>query len=203
MQKDDPSAAPIDLMKEIVSLAKQRGFVFQSSEIYGGLGSAWDYGPLGVELKENVRRQWWRAMVTRREDVVGQEGAAEDEVQQPGEGAAAIVAEDRRGRQGCEGHGDQGGDQVDRHEAAPEGKPETQAPAPAAQEAVATPAPVVAAPKLGQALSPEQTKELTSKLDGMLEKAKSALGVIQTKTLNADHKETVNRIRSTQCRMPL
>ena len=49
-------------MQEIVSLSKRRGFVFQSSEIYGGLGSCWDYGPLGVELKRNVKDSWWKAM---------------------------------------------------------------------------------------------------------------------------------------------
>ncbi|AEG44695.1 glycine--tRNA ligase [Isoptericola variabilis] len=54
----------------VVSLAKRRGFVFQSGEIYGGTRSAWDYGPLGVELKENIKQQWWKAM-TRRDDVVG------------------------------------------------------------------------------------------------------------------------------------
>ncbi|WP_159794751.1 glycine--tRNA ligase [Puerhibacterium puerhi] len=54
----------------VVSLAKRRGFVFPSGEIYGGTRSAWDYGPLGVELKENIKRQWWKAM-TRRDDVVG------------------------------------------------------------------------------------------------------------------------------------
>ena len=47
----------------IVSLAKRRGFIFQSSEIYGGFGGFWDYGPLGVELKRNIREAWWRAMV--------------------------------------------------------------------------------------------------------------------------------------------
>jgi glycyl-tRNA synthetase len=60
---------------EVVSLSKRRGFVYPSSEIYGGTRSAWDYGPLGVELKENVRRQWWRAMVQRRDDVVGLDSA--------------------------------------------------------------------------------------------------------------------------------
>ena len=55
----------------VVSLCKRRGFVFPSGEIYGGTRSAWDYGPLGVELKENVKRQWWRSMVTGRDDVVG------------------------------------------------------------------------------------------------------------------------------------
>jgi glycyl-tRNA synthetase len=55
----------------VVSLCKRRGFVFPAGEIYGGTRSAWDYGPLGVELKENLKRQWWRAMVTSRDDVVG------------------------------------------------------------------------------------------------------------------------------------
>jgi glycyl-tRNA synthetase len=59
------------LMDKIVSLAKQRGFIFQSSEIYGGLKSAYDYGPLGVELKRNIMNEWWRAMVHEREDVTG------------------------------------------------------------------------------------------------------------------------------------
>ena len=65
-------ASPLEARNDaVVSLAKRRGFVFPSSEIYGGTRSAWDYGPLGVELKENIRRQWWRAMVQRRDDVVG------------------------------------------------------------------------------------------------------------------------------------
>ncbi|MBO3086859.1 glycine--tRNA ligase [Cellulomonas dongxiuzhuiae] len=64
------AAAPSRL-DAVVSLAKRRGFVFPSGEIYGGTRSAWDYGPLGVELKENIKRQWWRAMVTSRDDVVG------------------------------------------------------------------------------------------------------------------------------------
>jgi glycyl-tRNA synthetase len=55
----------------IVNLAKRRGIAFQSSEIYGGLRSTWDYGPLGVELKDNVKRAWWKSMVQLREDVVG------------------------------------------------------------------------------------------------------------------------------------
>ena len=59
----------------VVNLSKRRGFVFPSSEIYGGSRSAWDYGPLGVELKENVRRQWWKTMVTGREDIVGIDSA--------------------------------------------------------------------------------------------------------------------------------
>lgn len=60
-----------DLMQKIVSLCKRRGFVFQSSEIYGGLKSAYDYGPLGVELKRNLMNEWWRDMVHGRENVVG------------------------------------------------------------------------------------------------------------------------------------
>jgi glycyl-tRNA synthetase len=58
-------------MEKIVSLAKRRGFTFQSSEIYGGLASCWDYGPLGVELKRNVKEAWWKSMVQARRDVVG------------------------------------------------------------------------------------------------------------------------------------
>lgn len=63
-------AAPSRL-DSVVSLAKRRGFVFPSGEIYGGTRSAWDYGPYGVELKENIKRQWWRTMVTSRDDIVG------------------------------------------------------------------------------------------------------------------------------------
>jgi glycyl-tRNA synthetase len=62
------AASKIDTL---VSLSKRRGFVYPCSEIYGGTRSAWDYGPLGVELKENIRRQWWKTMVQGREDVVG------------------------------------------------------------------------------------------------------------------------------------
>jgi glycyl-tRNA synthetase len=58
-------------MDKIVSLAKRRGFVFQSSEIYGGLNSCWDYGPIGVELKRNVKNAWWDYMIHRRDDTVG------------------------------------------------------------------------------------------------------------------------------------
>jgi glycyl-tRNA synthetase len=58
-------------MDKIVSLCKRRGFIFQSSEIYGGLASCWDYGPVGVELKRNVKNAWWRSMVEERGDVVG------------------------------------------------------------------------------------------------------------------------------------
>src|ERR1043166_5384138 len=68
--------SPTDnLMDKLVSLAKRRGFVFQSSEIYGGLGSVWDYGPLGVELKKNIKERWWRSMVHEREDIEGLDAA--------------------------------------------------------------------------------------------------------------------------------
>jgi glycyl-tRNA synthetase len=63
------------VMEKLVSLCKRRGFVFQSSEIYGGLGSVWDYGPLGVELKKNVKDRWWRAMVHARDDIEGLDAA--------------------------------------------------------------------------------------------------------------------------------
>src|ERR687883_214690 len=64
-----------DVMDKLVSLAKRRGFIFQSSEIYGGTGSVWDYGPLGVELKKNVKDRWWNAMVRAREDIEGLDAA--------------------------------------------------------------------------------------------------------------------------------
>ena len=63
------------LMEKIVSLCKRRGFVFQSSEIYGGLNGCWDYGPLGVELKRNLKEFWWRRMTRERDDVVGLDGS--------------------------------------------------------------------------------------------------------------------------------
>ena len=62
-------------MEKIVSLCKRRGFIFQSSEIYGGLNGLWDYGPLGVELKRNLKDYWWRVTVHERDDVVGMDGA--------------------------------------------------------------------------------------------------------------------------------
>src|SRR6201993_215237 len=62
-------------MDKIVSLCKRRGFIFQSSEIYGGLNGAWDYGPIGVELKRNLKNYWWRVMVHDRDDVVGMDGS--------------------------------------------------------------------------------------------------------------------------------
>jgi glycyl-tRNA synthetase len=64
-----------DLMDRIVALAKRRGIAFQSSEIYGGLRSSWDYGPLGVELRRNIREAWWRSMVQLRDEIVGLEAA--------------------------------------------------------------------------------------------------------------------------------
>jgi glycyl-tRNA synthetase len=67
--------APEQLMEKLVALARRRGFLFQSSELYGGLNGAWDYGPLGVELKRNVKDAWWKAMVRDREDIVGIDGA--------------------------------------------------------------------------------------------------------------------------------
>ena len=70
-----PRYLPIADMDKILSLSKRRGFVFQSSEIYGGLGSTWDYGPLGVELKRNVKEAWWRSVILERDDMVGLDAA--------------------------------------------------------------------------------------------------------------------------------
>src|ERR1700731_614023 len=69
------SASDSQRMEKIVSLCKRRGFIFQSSEIYGGLNGLWDYGPLGVELKRNLKDYWWRVMVHERDDVVGMDGS--------------------------------------------------------------------------------------------------------------------------------
>ena len=66
-----PMARRNDRIEAIVSLSKRRGFVFPSSDIYGGLRASWDYGPLGVEMKNNIKGQWWHAMITGREDIVG------------------------------------------------------------------------------------------------------------------------------------
>ena len=63
------------ILEILTSLSKQRGFVFQSSEIYGGLGSTWDYGPLGVELKRNIKNLWWKDMITSRNNVIGMDAA--------------------------------------------------------------------------------------------------------------------------------
>ncbi|KKU95045.1 glycine--tRNA ligase [Candidatus Amesbacteria bacterium RIFCSPLOWO2_02_FULL_48_11] len=65
----------MDLMEKVVSLCKRRGFVFPGSDIYGGLQGFWDYGPLGVEIKNNVKREWWKTIVYEREDVVGLDAA--------------------------------------------------------------------------------------------------------------------------------
>ena len=70
-----PESKEPELMQKLVSLCKRRGFVFQSSEIYGGLKSAYDYGPMGIELKRNLMNEWWTAMVTKREDIVGLESS--------------------------------------------------------------------------------------------------------------------------------
>jgi glycyl-tRNA synthetase len=64
-----------DVLEKLVSLCKRRGFIFQSSEIYGGTGSVWDYGPLGVELKRNIKDRWWNAMVRARDDIEGLDAA--------------------------------------------------------------------------------------------------------------------------------
>src|SRR6476469_9752240 len=79
-QRPFPAAgkgAPVmtDLMEAVTALAKRRGIAFQSSEIYGGLRSSWDYGPLGVELRRNIRNAWWRSMVQLRDEIVGLEAA--------------------------------------------------------------------------------------------------------------------------------
>lgn len=76
---DLPEAVELSLMStqldSVIALAKRRGFVFPTGEIYGGTRSAWDYGPLGVELKENIKRQWWKHMVQSRDNVVGLDSA--------------------------------------------------------------------------------------------------------------------------------
>ena len=66
---------PVKSMEDLVSLAKRRGFVFQGSEIYGGLKGTYDMGPLGVELKKNLRDSWWRAMIYERDDIEGLEAS--------------------------------------------------------------------------------------------------------------------------------
>ena len=84
----------VDRLENIVSLAKRRGFVYPSSEIYGGLRASWDYGPLGVELKNNVKRQWWKSMVMGREDVVGLDEIRIDRDRQPvllGDGSRRLL----------------------------------------------------------------------------------------------------------------
>src|SRR5580765_3759501 len=64
-----------NMMDKIVSLAKRRGFVYPGSEIYGGLANSWDYGPLGVELKNNIKKLWWKMFVQERDDMVGLDAA--------------------------------------------------------------------------------------------------------------------------------
>src|ERR1700747_3702431 len=66
-----PVVAPKSKVDTVANLAKRRGLVYPSGEIYGGTRSAWDYGPLGVELKENIKLQWWRSVVTRTDGVLG------------------------------------------------------------------------------------------------------------------------------------
>ncbi len=70
-----PRSLPYADMDKIMSLSKRRGFVFQSSEIYGGLASTWDYGPLGVELKRHVKEAWWQSVIVGRDDMVGLDAA--------------------------------------------------------------------------------------------------------------------------------
>jgi glycyl-tRNA synthetase len=62
-------------MEKIVSLCKRRGFIYQGSEIYGGLAGTWDYGPMGVELKNNIKQLWWRTFVQNRDDMYGMDAA--------------------------------------------------------------------------------------------------------------------------------
>ena len=64
-----------DLMDKLVALCKRRGFIFPSSEIYGGINSCWDYGPLGAELKRNIKAWWWRSMTWLRDDIEGLDAA--------------------------------------------------------------------------------------------------------------------------------
>ena len=87
-----------ELMEKIVSLCKRRGFIFQSSEIYGGLNGFWDYGPLGAELKRNIKECWWRSMTQLRDDVVGLDASlarAEEAREWKGKLAEAMEARDR------------------------------------------------------------------------------------------------------------
>src|SRR5690606_786350 len=72
---DKKSAGANVTMDEIVSLAKRRGFIFQGSEIYGGLAGTWDYGPLGVQLKRNIINLWWKMFVEDRDDMYGLDAA--------------------------------------------------------------------------------------------------------------------------------
>jgi len=71
MRKNQPLEDKSDLTNKIVSLCKRRGFIFPSSEIYGGLANTWDFGPLGVELKNNIKKYWWDKMIKEKDDIVG------------------------------------------------------------------------------------------------------------------------------------
>ena len=73
--RPDEHATPTDLLEKVTSLCKRRGFIFQSAEIYGGFRSTYDYGPLGVQMLRNVKEQWWKSVVQRRDDVVGLDAA--------------------------------------------------------------------------------------------------------------------------------
>src|SRR3970282_893368 len=64
-----------EIMEKVISLCKRRGFIYPSGEIYGGLSGFWDYGPLGVELKNNIKKEWWKFHVHQRRDIVGIDGA--------------------------------------------------------------------------------------------------------------------------------
>jgi glycyl-tRNA synthetase len=72
---EEGAAGAENVMEKIVSLAKRRGFIYQGSEIYGGLAGTWDYGPLGVALKNNIKNLWWKRFVEAREDMYGVDAA--------------------------------------------------------------------------------------------------------------------------------
>ncbi len=74
-KQNNKSNSSVDKMEKIVSLCKRRGFVFPNSEIYGGMANSWDYGPVGVELKNNIKQLWWKFFVQSREDILGIDGA--------------------------------------------------------------------------------------------------------------------------------
>ena len=71
----DKQNVSLGVMEKITSLAKRRGFIFQGSEIYGGYQGFWDYGPAGVEMKNNIKKEWWKYMVSEQENVVGIDAA--------------------------------------------------------------------------------------------------------------------------------
>jgi len=71
IKQNNETQSEANRMEKIVALAKRRGFVFQGSEIYGGLKGTWDYGPLGVALNNNIKREWWKMFVDSREDMYG------------------------------------------------------------------------------------------------------------------------------------